>query len=116
MRTRKPLRVAHRGARAEGPENTLAAIRLALEKGADGFELDVHRTRDGHLVVCHDETVDRTTDGTGAIGAMTLAELKRLDAGRWFDERFAGERIPTLDEVWALAEEAGGLQIGRAHV
>ena len=112
----KPLILAHRGASAEAPENTLAAFRLALEQGADGFELDVHRTRDGHLVVCHDETVDRTTDGTGAIGAMTLAELKRLDAGRWFDERFAGERIPTLDEVWALAEEAGGLRLLNVEV
>lgn len=107
----KPLILAHRGASAEAPENTLAAFRLALEQGADGFELDIHRTRDGHLVVCHDERVDRTTDGTGFIGAMTLAELKKLDAGRWFDARFAGERIPTLDEVWALVEEAGGIRL-----
>ncbi|HEY8531638.1 MAG TPA: glycerophosphodiester phosphodiesterase family protein, partial [Limnochorda sp.] len=107
----KPLILAHRGASAEAPENTLAAFRLALEQGADGFELDIHRTRDGHLVVCHDERVDRTTDGTGFIGSMTLAELKKLDAGRWFDARFAGERIPTLDEVWALVEEAGGIRL-----
>lgn len=107
----KPAILAHRGASQDAPENTLAAFRLALEQGADGWELDVHRSRDGHLVVCHDERVDRTTDGSGAIGTMSLAELKRLDAGSWFDRRFAGERIPTLDEVWTLAEEAGGISL-----
>ncbi|BAS26028.1 glycerophosphodiester phosphodiesterase [Limnochorda pilosa] len=107
----RPLILAHRGASLEAPENTLAAFRLALEQGADGWELDVHRSRDGHLVVCHDERVDRTTDGSGLIREMTLADLGRLDAGAWFDRRFAGERIPTLDQVWALAEEAGGIRL-----
>lgn len=90
---------AHRGASAEFPENTMAAFRRALELGADGIELDVHLSRDGHPVVIHDETVDRTTNGTGAIAEMTLAALKTLDAG-------AGETIPTLGEVLDLVGDA----------
>ena len=98
---RRPLNIAHRGASAYAPGNTLAAFRLALEMGADGFELDVMLSADGHLVVIHDDTVDRTTDGRGPVRQKTLAELKTLDAGK-FDARFAGERIPTLQEVLDL--------------
>lgn len=90
---------AHRGASVEFPENTLAAFRRALELGADGIELDVHLSLDGHAVVIHDESVDRTTDGTGAISDMTVEELKKLDAGQ-------GEQIPTLGEVLDLVGEA----------
>jgi glycerophosphoryl diester phosphodiesterase len=98
----KLLNIAHRGASAYAPENTLAAFRLALEVGADGFELDVMLSADGHLVVIHDDTVDRTTDGSGPVRQKTLAELKALDAGARFDARFTGERIPTLQEVLHL--------------
>ena len=99
---RRPLNIAHRGASAYAPGNTLAAFRLALEMGADGFELDVMLSADGHLVVVHDDTVDCTTDGSGPVRQKTLAELKSLDAGARFDVRFAGERIPTLQEVLDL--------------
>jgi len=94
--------VAHRGAPRYAPENTLAAFRLALEEGARSIECDVQRTKDGHLVVIHDQTVDRTTDGHGPVGSFTLNELRRLDAGRWFAPDFGGERIPLLDEVLTL--------------
>ena len=94
-----PLIWAHRGASEQAPPNTLAAFRLAAELGADGVELDVHLSRDGEVVVIHDDTVDRTTNGHGPVSELTLAELKALDAGSWFDPAFAGERIPTLQEV-----------------
>ena len=93
------LNFAHRGASHDAPQNTLAAFRLAREMGADGVELDVQASKDGEAVVIHDFTVDATTDGQGAVKDKTLAELKELDAGSWFDARFAGERIPTLEEV-----------------
>jgi glycerophosphoryl diester phosphodiesterase len=98
----KPLNIAHQGASADAPGNTLAAFRLALEMGADGFELDIMLSTDDHLVVIHDDTVDRTTDGSGPVRQKTLAELKALDAGARFGARFAGERIPTLQEVFDL--------------
>jgi len=97
------LIVAHAGASAGAPENTMAAFHLALEQGADSIELDVHLSSDLVPVVIHDHALDRTTDGTGLVGEHSLAELKRLDAGRWFGDSFAGERIPSLEEVlrWA---------------
>ena len=94
-----PLNLAHRGASAYAPENTLAAFRSAAEIGADGVELDAKLSRDGAIVAMHDASVDRTTDGSGRVSALTLAELKRLDAGSKFDPKFGGERVPTLDEV-----------------
>jgi glycerophosphoryl diester phosphodiesterase len=97
---RKPVICAHRGASAAAPENTVAAFRLAGELGADMFELDVSLTKDGGLVIMHDALVDRTTDGTGAVADLTLAEIRRLDAGSWKSPRFKGERVPTLDEVF----------------
>lgn len=97
----------HRGAKAYAPMNTLPAFQLALEQGSHGIELDVHRSKDGHPVVCHDFTVDATTNGTGLVTQMTLAELKALDAGSWFSAEFAGVPIPTLDEVF----EAVGQQL-----
>ena len=96
----RPLNLAHRGASGDAPENTLAAFRLAAEMGADGIELDAKVSRDGAVVILHDATVDRTTDGTGRVSELTLDELKRLDAGSKFNAKFAGERIPTLDEVF----------------
>ena len=98
--TRTPLIFGHRGASAYAPMNTLPAFELAAVLGADGIELDVHRTRDGHLAIIHDFEVDATTDGEGRVTEKTLAELKALDAGAWFGETFIGTRIPTLDEVF----------------
>jgi glycerophosphoryl diester phosphodiesterase len=91
--------IAHRGASSYAAENTLAAFDLALQMGCRHLELDVELTRDGHIVVMHDDTVDRTTNGTGPVGSQTLAELRALDAGAWYGPLFAGERIPTLAEV-----------------
>jgi glycerophosphoryl diester phosphodiesterase len=96
------LVVAHRGASALAPENTLAAFRLALENGAPAVECDVHLCADGVPVVIHDDTVDRTTDGTGKVAALPLERLRRLDAGSWHGPAFAGEGIPTLDEALAV--------------
>lgn len=95
----RPLNFAHRGASHEAPENTLAAFLLAAELEVDGVELDVQLTRDGEIVVIHDFALETTTDGQGPVSDRTLAELKELDAGSWFDPTFAGERIPTLQEV-----------------
>src|SRR5918993_1187008 len=102
-----PVNLAHRGASALAPENTIEAFRLAVEAGAGGLELDVHMTRDGHIVVIHDATVDRTTSGTGAVSEMTLDELRGFDAGHNFSPgggpnrpyRARGVRVPTLEEV-----------------
>jgi glycerophosphoryl diester phosphodiesterase len=101
--------IAHRGASSYAPENTVAAFDLALEMGARHLELDVHFTSDGHIVVIHDDTVDRTTNGHGPVTSHTLAELRALDAGAWFDRRFAGERIPTFADVLERYK-------GRAHL
>ncbi len=90
---------AHRGASALAPENTLAAFRAAEAAGAGGLELDVQLSRDGVPVVLHDATVDRTSDGQGSVARLSLDELRQLDAGRWFSTVFAGEKIPTLQEV-----------------
>lgn len=95
-----PLILAHRGASRTAPENTLAAFRLAQELGADGIEMDVKLTSDGEVVVLHDETLDRTTNGRGLLKKVSLAEVKKLDAGLWFSPDFAGQRIPTLAEVF----------------
>lgn len=100
-----PLIFAHRGASAWAPENTLAAFRLALEHGADGIELDTKLTADGHVVVIHDQTVERTTGAPGVVRQMSLAALKALDAGCHFSASFAGEKIPTLAEVFAEVGE-----------
>jgi glycerophosphoryl diester phosphodiesterase len=97
--SRRTLDIAHRGASAVAPANTLAAFEKAVELGADGIELDVHLSADGVPVVIHDFAVGATTDGTGRVAEMDLAQLKQLDAGSRFDPAFAGERIPTLEEV-----------------
>ena len=95
-----PVLIAHRGAAADAPENTIAAFELALEQGADGLDLDVHLSADEHPVVIHDFTLERTTDGAGPVSALRVRELKRLDAGGWRDRRFEGQRIQTLQEVF----------------
>jgi len=99
-----PLIVAHRGLLHHAPENTLANFRACLELRL-GFEFDVEKTKDGHLVCIHDGTVDRTTNGTGNVADLTLEEIRRLDAGSWFDSRFAGEKVPTIEEVLKLVAE-----------
>lgn len=100
-----PVNLAHRGASSLAPENTLEAFRMAVEAGAGGLELDVHLTRDGHVVVIHDATVDRTTSGTGAVAEMTLDELRGLDAG---NGKYGDVQVPTLAEV---LEEFPGVPI-----
>ncbi len=92
--------IAHRGASSYAPENTFAAFDLAVDMGIGEIELDVQFTSDSHIIVIHDETLDRTTDSTGPVSDLTLEEIQLLDAGSWFDEKFAGEQIPTLDEVF----------------
>jgi len=93
------LVIAHRGASGHAPENTLAAFRKAVSQGAAFIETDLQLSRDAHFVAIHDSTVDRTTGGHAAVHDLTLAELRRLDAGSWFGSEFAGERIPTLEEI-----------------
>ncbi|MCY3018667.1 MAG: glycerophosphodiester phosphodiesterase [Planctomycetota bacterium] len=93
--------IAHRGASADAPENTVASARLGYEQGADAVECDIYLTKDGKLVVIHDATTKRATAVEGKVSDMTLAELKALDAGSWKGKQFAGERIPTLDEILA---------------
>lgn len=95
----RPLNLGHRGARALAPENTLAGMRAGMAAGADGVEFDVQRTADGHLVVFHDDDLRRICNVSGRIVASTLAQLRELDAGCHFGPQFAGELIPTLDEV-----------------
>jgi glycerophosphoryl diester phosphodiesterase len=103
----QPLVIAHRGSSAYAPENTLAAFQLAAEQQADAIELDVDLTRDGHVVVMHDAAIDRTTDGSGYVADLTLAEIRQADAGAWKDAAFKGERVPLLEE----ALEAVGQQL-----
>ncbi len=99
------LAIAHRGASGYAPENTLAAFRRAVSLGVTFIETDLHLTRDAHFVAIHDETVNRTTTGQGVVQHMTLAEIRRLDAGSWFGSEFMGERIPTLPEVLEFARK-----------
>ena len=91
---------AHRGASAHAPENTLAAFQLALSQGADAVELDARLSADGQVVVIHDPTVDRTTNGHGRVAQLTLRELRSLDAGSFFSEKYRGEKIPLLEEIF----------------
>ena len=99
------LIIAHRGASGHAPENTLAAFRKAVALGVSFIETDLHLSRDAHFVALHDDTVDRTTNGKGSVHELTLAELRRLDAGTWFGSEFTGERIPTLEEILEFAKK-----------
>ncbi|QBP41984.1 glycerophosphodiester phosphodiesterase [Paenisporosarcina antarctica] len=96
---RKVDNIAHRGAAGYAPENTMAAFDKAIEMKADYIEMDIQRTKDGELVIIHDTSVDRTTDGSGYVRDLTLNELRSLDAGSWKGTEFAGEKIPTFDQV-----------------
>ena len=102
-----PQIIGHRGACAYAPENTLASIRKAAAQGARWVEFDVRLTREGDLVLMHDEDVKRTTNGKGRVVELTLAELGALDAGAWFGGAFAGECVPGLAETIALLRELG---------
>lgn len=96
---KKTIIYGHRGASKYAPENTFASYSKAVEMGADGIEIDVHKSKDGYLVVCHDEKVDRTTNGKGFIKDLTLKEINSLDAGSWFSKEYQGQHIPILEEV-----------------
>jgi glycerophosphoryl diester phosphodiesterase len=99
------LVIAHRGASGHAPENTLAAFKQAVALGATFIETDLQLTRDARFVAIHDDTVNRTTNGQGAVHDLTLAELRKLDAGSWFGSEFAGERIPTLEEILEFSKK-----------
>jgi len=102
---RNPWIIAHRGASGHAPENTLVAFQRAVELGAGFIETDLHLTRDARFVAIHDPTLERTTNGQGPVKDRTLAELRQLDAGMWFDRQFMGTQIPTLDEVLKFARQ-----------
>jgi glycerophosphoryl diester phosphodiesterase len=106
---------AHRGARLDAPENTLAAVQLAIAQGADMIEIDVQRTRDGTVVLLHDPILDRTTNGTGPLHTLTLDIVRQLDAGAWFAPQFAGTRVPTLREVLAVLPPDVAINIELKH-
>jgi glycerophosphoryl diester phosphodiesterase len=99
------LVIAHRGASGHAPENTLAAFKKAVGLGATFIETDLQLSRDARFVAIHDDTVSRTTNGQGTVHDLTLAELRRLDAGSWFGSEFAGERIPTIEEILEFAKK-----------
>ena len=99
------LVVGHRGLKAFYPENTMISFEKAIEAGVDGIEMDINMTKDGHLVVIHDNRVDRTTNGIGLVQDMTLEELKKLDAGSHFSGEFCNERIPTFEEFLDLVKD-----------
>ena len=109
--TIEPLLIAHRGASAHAPENTLAAFELAIHLGAPAVELDVKLTGDHQVVVLHDQTLDRTTDGKGPLAAHTLEAVKQLDAGSYFSPEFRGEHVPTLAEVFEAIGKAALINV-----
>jgi glycerophosphoryl diester phosphodiesterase len=100
---RVPWIIGHRGASGHAPENTLAAFERAVELGAGFIETDLHLTRDAHFVAIHDRTLERTTNGRGAVRDFTLAQLRDLEAGLWYDRKYMGERIPTIEEILSFA-------------
>ncbi|MEE8445055.1 MAG: glycerophosphodiester phosphodiesterase [Alphaproteobacteria bacterium] len=102
-----PPAMGHRGARGHAPENTMAGLRKAAELGCRWVEFDVKLTADGELILFHDNTLERTTDGKGAVADKSLAEMRSLDAGRWFSPDFTGEAVPTLDEAMAFLAARG---------
>lgn len=105
----KPMVIAHRGGKMWAPENTMAAFKKSLTAEVDAIELDVHRCKSGELVVIHDETIDRTTDGKGLIKDLTFDQLRSHSAGLWYGKKFKDEKIPLLKEVLALID-------GKAHL
>lgn len=106
-----PQVIAHRGNSRVAPQNTLVALETAWRAGADSIEIDIQLSADGVAVVIHDDTVDATTDGSGAVSDLDLAELRRLDAGSWFSPAYAGQRVPTFAEVIAFLEARRGIDL-----
>lgn len=102
---KRPVVIAHRGASLDAPENTLAAYREAIRQGATAAETDVHLTNDGQVVVLHDRTLKRTTDGKGLVRKWTLADVQALDAGTWFGAQFSAERVPALSELLSVVRD-----------
>jgi len=112
IKNKYPIRViAHRGASGQAPENTLAAFQKAIELGANYVELDVHLSKDGEVIVIHDATLDRTTNGIGKVNEKSLAELQQLNASKLFAEKYPDERIPLLDEALKLTKSKAILLI-----
>ncbi len=99
-----PLIISHRGANKYAPQNTIPAFERAIELGTDGFETDLHITKDGHVVICHNYTIDETSTGKGKISEMTLEELKQYDFGSYFSDKFKDTKIPTIDDFLSLVE------------
>lgn len=107
--------LGHRGANRRAPQNTLPAFQAAIDQGADGVEFDVQMSSDGELVICHNFTVDATSNGTGYVNELTFAELRSLDFGSWFAPEFAGTTIPTLREVLELTKDMEILNVEIKH-
>ena len=99
-----PLVLAHRGANKVAPQNTIPAFKKAIEFNADGLETDVHLSKDGHIVICHNYTIDETSNGVGRVDEMTLLELKNFDFGSYFSDDFKGVSLPTLPELLDLTK------------
>jgi glycerophosphoryl diester phosphodiesterase len=109
------LPIAHRGASAYAPENTISSIKKAMKLGVKHIEIDVHMTKDGEIVAIHDATIDRTSNSSGKVFDLSLKELKKLDFGSWFDSTFSAEKIPTLGEVLKLTGQGSVLIIEVKH-
>jgi len=109
--SRAPLIIAHRGNSSVAPANTMESIKQAIDLGVDLIELDVRKTRDGVLILIHNDTLDETTDGKGPVSAVDYEQIKKLDAGSWKDAKYAGEKIPTLLEVLGFARGKVGLSL-----
>ncbi len=109
--TELPVIIAHRGSSDFAPENTLIAFQKALKEGAHAIELDVRLTKDKEIVVIHDARLERTTNGYGKVENASLEDIKKFDAGSWFNSKFSSERIPTLEEVFKLVRKKAGINI-----
>ncbi len=103
--------ISHRGANIYAPQNTLPAFQRSLDIGVDGFETDVHLSQDGTLVLCHNYTIDKTSNGKGSISQMSIGQLKAHDFGSYFSPKFAGTQIPTLREFLDLIKQNGGVRV-----
>ena len=111
MQLPNPCVFAHRGASGDAPENTLSSFQLAVTQGAHAVELDAKLSQDGHIIVIHDRTLKRTTNGSGYVHKTKFDDLRKLDAGSWFDPQFSGEKIPTLEQVLEALKGRIGVNI-----
>ena len=107
----KPKIIAHRGANRYAPQNTIPAFEKAIELGADGTETDVHSTKDGYIVICHNDTVDEMSNGTGAIGSYMFEDIRKLDFGSKFSKDFAGVTLPTVEEYLECMQKSDKLSV-----